>query len=249
MELRGVDQGEVRFFLDDGAEESSRLGVEGKSRLLVGAFRSEHFAGLGGEDEREKVLAVEDPRAVGEAFEVGFECGLGCVVVANLERGDRAAIEGEFHLGRLWVLLDEGGELFHRFFVVGFARRVVRLERGGQCGESLRLEQSREFTQFRPGRGTAEKFAEDIEALLVFPDEIIGKGELNLGVGDNGRGGVVAEESLVSFGGGGVIAVGVDRVGCFEGLLRGVLREGRGNGEKEGRDQDAGGEFHPLDPR
>ena len=245
LELRGVDQGEVGFFLDDGAEESGRLGVKGESGLWVGAFRPEHFAALGGEDEGEEILAVEDPRAVGEALEVGLECGLGRGVVADLERGDGAAVEGGFHLGRLRIFFVEGGEFLDRFLVVGFARRVVRFERGGQSGKSLRFEKGGKLTQFRSGRRTGEKFSEDIEALLVFPGEIIGKGELNLGVGDNGRGGVVAEEGLVSLGGGGVVAVGVDGVGCFEGLLRGVLRNGRGHEEKESRDEDTGGKFHP----
>jgi len=185
-------------------------------------------------------LAFEDAWAAGEFLEVLFKGGFGRGVVARLERGDGAAEIGGLDFARARIFADEGGVLFDRFFVFAFAGRVLRLERGGEARQGLRLEEGGEFGQFRGGGRTGEEFLERIEGLLIFPGEEIGKGELDLGVGDDGGRRKVGEEFFVCRDGGRVVAVGVDRIGGFEGLLRGILGGGAGNEEDGGQKQGTG---------
>ena len=236
LELGGVDQGEVGFLGDDFAEEFGGFGVEGEGGLFVRIGLAEHFASFRRVDESEEVLTFEDALAAGELLEVGFEGGLGRGVIARLERGDGAAEISGLEFARAWIFRDEGIVLFDRFFVFAFAGWVFRFERCGEARQGLRLEESGEFGQFR-GRGrTREKLLERIEGLLVFPGEEVGKGELDLGVGDNGGRRIVGEDFFVCGDRSRIVAVGVDRIGGFEGLLRCVLGGGAGNKEDGGQE-------------
>ena len=141
------------------AEEFGGFGVEGEGGVFIGAFLAEHFAAFGGEDEGEEILAFEDAGAVGEAAEVGLERGLGRGEVAELERGDGAAVVGGFDVGGLRVFLDEVGVFFDGLLVVGFAGGVFGLERGGESGEGLGFEEGGDFVKFGGGgRAVGELF-------------------------------------------------------------------------------------------
>ena len=78
---------------------------------------------------------------------------------------------------------------------------------------------------------------------MVFPGEEVGKGELDLGVGDNGGCRIVGEDFFVCGDRSRIVTVGVDRIGGFEGLLRRILGGGAGN-EEDGRQKQGTGETH-----
>ena len=80
---------------------------------------------------------------------------------------------------------------------------------------------------------------------MVLTGEVAGIGELDLGTGYAGGGGIIAEEGRVGLGGRGIVAAIVDAVGGFQSVFRSVLGQrcrGKENRDKDGKD--ALGEIH-----